>query len=220
MGDMINISCPDGSTANGYLAPATGEAGVVVVQEWWGLNDQIKSVADRLAEAGFTALAPDLYKGRVTAEEDEANHMMEGLDWAAATDQELRGAVRYLKDVTGKVAVMGFCLGGALVVAAGVRVPEADAGVCFYGIPPIEIADPAKLRIPFQGHFANDDWWCTPETVDALEKTLKGTEIVHEIYRYDAKHAFFNEEDAAIYDASASAQAWDRSLAFLRAQLA
>lgn len=93
-----------------------------------------------------------------------------------------------------------------------------DAAVCFYGIPPAEAADPREIRVPFQGHFANQDDWCTPAAVDALETQMKAAGIHHELFRYDAAHAFFNE-DAAVYDAAAARQAWERSLVFLRAHL-
>ena len=125
-----------------------------MIQEWWGLNDQICGVADRFARAGYNALAPDLYEGRVTQDADEAGHMMEGLDFPGATHQDLRGAARYLGNVgNGRVAVMGFCMGGALTVAAAVHVPECDVAVCFYGIPPREFADPSAMTVPFQGTF-------------------------------------------------------------------
>ncbi|MCW5774258.1 MAG: dienelactone hydrolase family protein, partial [Rhodospirillaceae bacterium] len=163
MGAMIEFARPDGGKCKGYLAEAgKGKPGIVVIQEWWGLNDQICGVADRFARAGFNALAPDLYAGRVTAEPDEANHLMTGLDFAGATQQDIRGALRHLKTISGKVGVMGFCMGGALTIAAAVHLAEAEAAVCLYGIPPAEFADPAKIRIPFQGHFANIDDWCTP----------------------------------------------------------
>ena len=216
---MIEFARPDGGKTKGYLAMAgQGRPGVVVIQEWWGLNDQICGVADRFARAGYNALAPDLYKGRVTTEPDEANHLMSGLDFAGATHQDLRGAAQHLKAQSGKVAVMGYCMGGALTIAAAVHLPEAAAAVCFYGIPPKEFADPGKIRVPFQGHFANKDDWCTPAAVDDLEKTLKAAGIRHEIYRYDAAHAFANERSAA-YDVTAATQAWDRMAAFLKAQM-
>jgi carboxymethylenebutenolidase len=220
MGSMIEFARPDGGKTKGYLAMAgQGRPGIVVIQEWWGLNDQICGVADRFARAGYNALAPDLYKGRVTTEPDEANHLMSGLDFAGATHQDLRGAAQHLKDQSGKVAVMGYCMGGALAIAAAVHIPEADAAVCFYGIPPKDFADPAKIRVPFQGHFANKDDWCTPAAVDDLEKTLTAAGVRHEIYRYDAAHAFANERSAA-YDVAAANQAWDRMAAFLKTQIA
>ena len=113
---------------------------------------------------------------------------------------------------------MGFCMGGALTIAAAVHLPEVAAAVCFYGIPPKEFADPAKIRVPFQGHFANQDDWCTPAAVDDLERTLKSAGAKCEIYRYNAAHAFFNERSPA-YNLEAANLAWDRMSAFLRVQL-
>jgi carboxymethylenebutenolidase len=217
MGTTIEFSRPDGGKTKGYLATAgQGRPGIVVIQEWWGLNDQICGVADRFARAGYNALAPDLYKGRLTAVPDEANHLMTNLDFPDATHQDLRGAVLHLARPGSKVAVMGFCMGGALTVAAAVHIPECAAGVCFYGIPPKEFADPAKIAVPFQGHFANQDDWCTPAAVDQLETAMTGKHP--EIYRYDAAHAFFNERSPA-YDVACATQAWDRMAAFLKAKL-
>jgi carboxymethylenebutenolidase len=219
MGAMIEFSRPDGGKTKGYLATAgQGRPGIVVIQEWWGLNDQICGVADRFARAGYNALAPDLYKGRLTAVPDEANHLMSNLNFPDATHQDLRGAARHLQATSGKVAVMGFCMGGALTVAAALHIPEAAAGICFYGIPPSEFADPAKIKIPFQGHFANQDDWCTPALVDTLEGAMKGAGAAPEIFRYAAAHAFFNERSAA-YNLDCANQAWDRMAAFLKAKL-
>src|SRR5438552_10868228 len=220
MGMMINYRRPDSGTTKGYLATAgQGRPGIVVIQEWWGLNDQICGVADRFARAGYNALAPDLYKGRLTTEPDEANHLMTGLDFADATHQDLRGAAQHLQAQSGRVAVMGYCMGGALTIAAAVHVPEFAVGVCFYGIPPKDFANPARIRFPLQGHFANRDDWCTPAAVDDFERALKATGVTHEIYRYDAAHAFANERSAA-YDVSCANRAWERMAAFLNGRIA
>jgi carboxymethylenebutenolidase len=219
MGIMTDFARPDGAAAKGYLATAgRGRPGIIVIQEWWGLNDQICGVADRFARAGWNALAPDLYNGRVTTVPDEANHLMTGLDFADATHQDLRGAALLVGEHSAKIAVMGFCMGGALTIAAAAHVPEVEAAVCFYGIPPREFADPAEIRVPFQGHFANKDDWCTPAAVDELERTLKTAGVKHEVYRYDAAHAFANERSAA-YDVACANQAWERMTGFLTAQL-
>jgi carboxymethylenebutenolidase len=219
MGLVTEFARPDGVATRGYLAMAGhGRPGIVVIQEWWGLNDQICGVADRFARAGYNALAPDLYKGRVTTAPDEANHLMTGLDFPGATHQDLRGAALRLQEQSNKIAVMGFCMGGALTIAAAVHVHEFDAAVCFYGIPPKDFADPAKIRVPFQGHFANQDDWCTPAAVDELEKVLQAADVKHEIYRYDAAHAFFNERSPA-YNLDAANRAWDRMSAFLKAEI-
>lgn len=217
---MIDFGRPDGGSTRGYLASAgAGRPGVIVIQEWWGLNDQICGVADRFARAGYNALAPDLYKGRVTQKPDEANHLMTGLDFPGATHQDIRGAVQHLAKGGAKVAVMGFCMGGALTVASAVHVPECSAGVCFYGIPPADFADPAKIRIPFQGHFANQDDWCTPAAANALEAAMKAAGQSPDIHRYDAAHGFFNERRGDVYDAACAQQAWDRMSEFLKKHL-
>ena len=109
-------------------------------------------------------------------------------------------------------------MGGALTIAAAVHVPEVAAAVCFYGIPPKDFADPARIRVPFQGHFANRDDWCTPAAVDALERALQAAGARAEIYRYDAAHAFANERSAA-YDVGCANLAWDRMSAFLAAHI-
>lgn len=216
---MIDFKRPDGSTCKGYLAEAgKGKPGIVVIQEWWGLNDQIKRVADRFAAAGYNALAPDLYKGRVTQKPDEANHLMTGLDFVGASDQDIAGAVKHLAGISGKVGVMGFCMGGALTIAACARVPGIACGVPFYGVPPAQLADPAKITVPLQGHFANKDDWCTPQVVDEFEKAMIQAGNKPEFYRYDAAHAFF-KDDGAAYDATAAKQAWERTHAFLSKHL-
>ena len=136
MGNLIDFKRPDGSTCRGYLAEAgKGKPGIVVIQEWWGLNDQICGVADRFARQGFNALAPDLYKGRVTQKPDEANHMMSGLDFVGASDQDIAGAVKHLAGLGGKVGVMGFCMGGALTIAACARIGGISCGCLLYTSP-------------------------------------------------------------------------------------
>jgi carboxymethylenebutenolidase len=154
MGDMISFNRPDGQSVNGYLAEPDGNAnapGLVVIQEWWGLNDQIRGVADRMAQAGYRALVPDLYRGKMTAEAEEANHLMTRLDFGDAATQDVRGAVQYLKQQSGKVGVTGFCMGGALTILAAVNVPETDAGVIWYGYPPLEYIDASKIKVPLMG---------------------------------------------------------------------
>ena len=219
--ETITYQTPGGQDVSGYLARASGNSSksVVVVQEWWGLNHQIRGVADCFSAAGFNALAPDLYNGRVTEDADEASHMMDGLDWAGAAGQDLRGAVQFLKSSGGTAAVMGFCLGGALAILAALKVPEMDAGVCFYGIPPEEAADAKQISIPMQYHFASQDDWCTPESVNVLEKKLKDAHIDHELYRYEAAHGFFNGQREEIYDADAANKSWNRMLKFLNETL-
>ncbi len=225
MGKSIDFQRADGATLQGYLAEAANPQGaVVVIQEWWGLNDQIRGVADRFAAAGFTALVPDLYRGKSTVEAEEAHHLMTGLDFADAASNDVRGAVRHLKGLkagSGKVGVTGYCMGGALTVLSSMLVPEADAGVVWYGYPPLEYVDAAKIRIPLQAHWATQDQAFAIEGVDALEAKLRAAGVAYEGHRYLAHHAFANETAQgpgriAItqYDAAWARIAWDRTLRF------
>jgi len=218
---MIDFSRPDGSVCRGHLAEAgSGKPGIIVIQQWWGLNPHICDIADRFAAAGFNALAPDLYQGRLAQNTDEAGHLMDGLDFVGATQQDIRGAVLHLQQLGGgKVGVMGFCMGGALTVSSAAMLSGVAAGVCFYGIPQKDIADPAAIRIPFQGHFANKDTWCTPQMVDALEATMISAGNPPQIFRYDVHHAFFNRTRHEVYNAEEAMLAWDRMLPFLHQHL-
>jgi carboxymethylenebutenolidase len=223
MGNTIQFKRPDGKTCPGYLASAKGDAGApgfVVIQEWWGLNPQIKKTADRLAEAGYHALVPDLYRGKVASAADEAAHMMAGVNFPDAAEQDIRGAVQYLKQTSKKVAVGGFCMGGALTLLAAGRVPEMDAGACFYGIPPANVLDPKTIKVPLICHFANQDDWCTPAKVDDLEAALQQSKSKFELYRYNAHHAFMNEARPEVYDGQSAKAAWERTMKFLERALA
>jgi carboxymethylenebutenolidase len=171
--------------------------------------------ADRLAEAGYRALVPDLYRGKVAKAAEEASHMMKGLNFPDAAEQDIRGAVQYLKQSSKKVAVGGFCMGSALTILAAVRVPEMDAGACFYGIPDLPDGEIQKIKTPLTCHFANQDGHWTPTKVDALEAALKQSPSRFEIYRYDAQHAFMNEARPEVYDAASAKLAWERTMKFL-----
>ena len=221
MGQMTSFKRPDGKSLDGYLAePAGGSGpGVVVIQEWWGLNDQIKGVADRFAKAGYRALVPDLYRGKVTVEAEEANHLMTNLNFGDAAGQDVRGAAQFLKAKSPKVGVTGFCMGGALTVLSSMHVPEASAAVAWYGFPPLEYVDPAKVRMPLMGHYATQDVPFPIAKVDELEKKLRGANVKFEFFRYDAKHAFANETakgqlPIALYEPKSAELAWKRTLEF------
>ncbi len=225
MGTMVNFQRPDGKSVQGYLAEpasASGAPAVVVIQEWWGLNAQIRGVADRLAAAGYQALVPDLYRGVSTVEAEEAHHLMTGLNFGDAASQDIRGAAQYLKTRAPKVAVTGFCMGGALTLLAMTQTPEADAGVVWYGCPPLEYIDASKIKAPLMGHWATQDEFFKIETVDTLETKLRTAGVGFEFHRYLAHHAFANETavgpgriPATQFDAVWAQQAWDRTLRFL-----
>lgn len=223
MGTTITFKRPDGKDAKGYLANAArGNApGVVVIQEWWGLSANIRALTDRFALAGFDALAPDLYEGVVVPyhDADAAGKEMNSLNFIEATEQNVRGAAQYLKRNGAKVGLTGFCMGGAVTIIGAAKIPELAAGVAFYGIPPEQAAKPADVKIPLQGHFANKDDWCTPQAVDAFEKAMKAAGKDFEAFRYDADHAFVNEERAAVHDRAAAELAWGRATDFFKKHL-
>ncbi len=229
MGRTVSYQRPDGGSVNGYLAEGVRGArapGIVVIQEWWGLNDQIRGVADKLAAAGYRALVPDLYRGKLALEANEAEHLMKGLDFAAAAGQDVRGAVQYLKaSGSTKVGVTGFCMGGALTLLAAVHVPEANAAVVWYGFPPLEHVDATRIRAPLMGHWATEDGVFPIAKVDELEKKLRDAKVAFEFHRYHAKHAFANETADSKnlpylkHDAAAAELAWERTLKFLAKNL-
>jgi carboxymethylenebutenolidase len=228
MGTMTSYKRPDGQSVQGYLAEPAGAAeapGMVVIQEWWGLNGQIKGVADKLARAGYRALVPDLYRGKVALAANEAEHLMTGLNFGDAAGQDVRGAVQFLKGKSKKVGVTGFCMGGALTLLSAVNVPEADAAVAWYGFPPLEYVDASKIKAPLMGHWATEDVPFPIAKVDELEKKLKAANVKFEFHRYNAKHAFANEEADSKklamlkYDPAAADLAWNRTLEFLARSL-
>jgi carboxymethylenebutenolidase len=229
MGTMVSFKRPDGKELQGYLAePAqpNGAPAVVVIQEWWGLNDQIRGVADRLAHAGFLALVPDLYRGKKTVEQEEANHLMSALDFGDTAAQDVRGAAQYLKTRAAKVGCVGFCMGGALTLLAAANVPELDAAVTWYGCPPLEYLDSSKIKIPLQGHWATQDEHFAPELIKGLAAKLTDAGVEFEFHDYLARHAFGNEQavgDGRIastqYDPVWAQRAWDRTFTFFGQQL-
>lgn len=223
-GSTVTFKRPDGKDVQGYLATpahAEGAPAIVVIQEWWGLNDQIRGVADRLARCGYLALVPDLYRGKSTVEQEEAHHLMEGLNFADAATQDIAGAVAFLRQRAGKVGITGFCMGGALTLLAMGQGVAVDAGAAWYGMPPLEYIDAGKITAPVLGHWATQDEFFAIDNVDKLEAKLKEAGVSTEFHRYLAHHAFANEEAvgpgriaATQYDAVWAAQAWDRTLTF------
>jgi carboxymethylenebutenolidase len=216
MGQMITFKRPDGTDCKGYLAGAEGNEkapGIVVIQEWWGLNDQIKGVADRFAGLGYRALVPDLYKGKVAVEAAEANHLMTNLNFADAATQDIRGAAQHLKRTGAKVGVVGFCMGGALTIVSAMYVAEGDAYSSWYGFPPDEAGDVRTIRKPLQLHLAENDQAFSPDQARALEAKLREGNVSFESYWYKAGHAFFNESGPN-HNAEAAKMAWERTTAF------
>jgi carboxymethylenebutenolidase len=189
---------------------------VVVIHEWWGLNDQIKTTLKRWAEEGFIAAAPDLYHGKVVpiGQGDAADAAMKALDFPAAVKQigETVEAIRKHPRCNGKVAVTGFCMGGALTLATAVNVRGLAAAVPYYGLP--GDLDWSKVDAPLQAHFAQHDDWAT---VAGAQKIKEAVKVPMELHVYDAHHAFCNDQRPEVYNADACKQAWGRTVAFIRA---
>ena len=229
MGERIEFPS-DGSPVPGYLAVpdggSDGTVGVLVLQEWWGLVDQITRTCDRFAAAGFTALAPDLYGGTavpLTEPDEAAKHMM-ALEMGRAAGQ-LGGAVDELRRRTGKesVGVVGFCMGGGLALVLACQRPDAVAAVVpAYGVIPWPDAQPdyPAMRAAVLGHVAELDGSFTPEAARALEARLValGRDATFVVYP-GVDHAFFNEDRPEVYDAASAELLWDRTVTFLHAQL-
>jgi carboxymethylenebutenolidase len=189
---------------------------VVIIHEFWGVNEQIQSIAKRWAAEGFVALVPDLYHGAVAKDADEANAMMQKLDFPKAL-QEITGAVAFAKAharSTGKVSLTGYCMGGALTFAATTMIPGLAAAVPFYGLPPS--GDWSRVDAPIQAHFASEDDWATVDGAKAIQDQLHKYKREMELHVYAAKHAFCNDKRPEVYDAKACDQAWQRTVAFVR----
>lgn len=217
MGEMIEFAS-NGGTAQGYLA---GEGpGIVVIQEWWGLNDQIKGVCDDFAAEGFTALAPDLYHGTVVDEPDEAGKLMMALNIDQAA-KDVRGAATFLSSKTGgAVGVIGFCMGGQLALMTGTVAPDHVGPVVdMYGIHPAVQPDYAAMRGPVLGLFAEHDDYVTHDVREALSKSLDAVGVTHEFRVYPGTHHAFANETGGNYDRDASQDARSRVLAFFRDNL-
>ena len=226
MGELVTY---DGG-AQGYLAlpdhGATRGPGVVVIQEWWGLNEQIRDYCDHLADVGFAALAPDLYRGVMTKEPDEAGKMMMSLNLERAA-HDMSSSVAYLAghpDVEGRgIGVIGFCMGGGLALWLAALHPEhLIACVPFYGVIPWPAAQPdwSQVTARVQGHYAELDASASPDTVRHLEAELRSYGVDAEFFIYPgAEHAFTNATRPEVYHSEHTDVAFTRAEAFLRETL-
>lgn len=201
------------------LPPGEGRVpAVLLFQEWWGVNDHIRSLVSRLAGEGFVVFAPDLYDGKTTRDAGEAGQLMGALDWPKALDRA-KASVKWLASHergNGKVAVTGFCLGGALTLATASIVPEVAAAVSFYGMPDRKNFDLASIKAPILSHVATRDDWVKPAAAEALrdDVTKAGGSMKVEIY--EADHAFVNDTRPEVYAPDAAKLAWSRTVDFIK----
>ncbi len=222
-GKMIEFKS-NGGMCPAYLSiPKSGSGpGVIVIQEWWGLVDHIKSVADRFAEAGFVALAPDMYHGKSAKSPDDAGKLMMAIK-IDQVEKDLRGAIDHLlslKETTSKkVGTVGFCMGGQLSLYAACANPKVGACVNYYGVHPNVKPAYDHLEAPVLGFFALRDGHVTPEVAKNLEQELKSRGKQVEIHIYDADHAFFNDTRPEVYNAAHAQDSWKRMTAFFTKNL-
>jgi carboxymethylenebutenolidase len=224
----MTIQVKFASKASGQLEGALTEpagsgkaAGLVVVQEWHGLNTYMKAVCDRFAQNGFLALAPDLFHGQLATTQEQAAHLMRVLDKKKAV-AEIADAKRFLEDharCNGKIGVVGFCMGGALAFQAARYVDGLAAVVALYGLPDMPIDEFAKVRVPIQAHFGKKDDWAKASVAEEIHKKVRSGGCEMELHVYDAGHAFARWTDPQVYDAESTKLAWDRTVDFLKKRL-
>jgi len=211
------VNTPGGQRVSGALALPRGVPAptVVLIHEWWGLNDQIRAVTAELGRQGYLALAVDLMDGKVAATPDEARALTQAVRPERAIDT-LVGWIEWLRvhdACNRKIGTLGWCFGGGWSLAAAIATP-VEATIVYYGRVTQKAAELAALKGPVLGHFATRDKFITPAMVADWEAEMRLAGKAFETHWYDADHAFANPTGAA-YDAPDAALAWDRSLAFL-----
>ena len=212
-GTKAYLALPEGATAP---VPA-----VVVIHEWWGLNDHIRHWTDRLAEDGYAALAVDLYGGQVASDPEKAMALMKGVDenTAAAIISAAHDFLAQDPRIDAdKQGVIGWCFGGSWSLRDAIANPKLDAAVIYYGHPVTDAAALGHINASLLGVFANQDESIPPATVDGFDTALQGVGKTIELHRYDAVHAFANPSSGK-YDQASAADAWDHVRVFLKARL-
>jgi len=217
------VSFPNGAgTVSGFLAtpekPGRYPA-LVVVHEWWGLTDWVKQQAQKLAEQGYIALAPDLYRGQVTSDPEVAHELMRGLPADRAVS-DLKAAFAYLqtrKDVDrDHIGSIGWCMGGGFSLQLAIHEPHLAACVVNYGALPTDPNDLQNIYAPILGNFGAEDRGITPADVQEFEKVMRSMNRRVDLKEYDgAGHAFENSTNTNSYRPDAAADAWARTVAFL-----
>ena len=214
VGSIVQIQ-QDGVTASGYLAEPGGtpRAGLIVIQEWWGLNDDIKGIADRYAAEGYLAFAPDVYHGQMSMEPDEARKLAQSLDRDLA-GREIDAGITWLKSERGmaKVGCVGFCMGGGLTLATAARpTSSVDAAHAYYGAPRLTPDQLASINAPVMGSYGGTDQGIPAEMVEEFRQALERRGVPNDIKIYEgAAHSFFNAGPA--HHEQAAADSWQRSL--------
>lgn len=213
-----------GTGAKGEFAEplsVTMAPGILVLNEGWGVDSHVLSLIQRVAHAGFLALAPDVYGGKVAADAGEAEVLMGRLDWDAALARIADGA-SYLSGhprCDGQIGLLGFGLGAGLAFAAASRLPDVGATVCFYGLPAKGCFKPESVRSPVLAHFASRDPWARPERGKEIQEQIRHAQGQMDVCIYEADHAFVNDSRPEVYAPDMAILAWERTINFLREQL-
>ena len=218
--DTLNIETANGPTTAFVARPeAGGEKTVIVIQEWWGLNDHIKDIAGRYAAEGFTAIAPDLYRGKIAANPDEASKLMHDLAVEDGIDTIANTVVAASKEFgTSHFGITGFCMGGTFALRAACELEGFSAAAPFYGdIPEEEVL--LKLRTPTIFVSGTKDAWINPEKVAFLEECAEKYELPVHSAKYEADHAFFNNTRPEVYDEDAAQDSWALVVGFFKDKL-
>ncbi len=218
--EEMSFSTSNGDTTAYVAMPdAGGDKAVVLIQEWWGLNEHIKDVARRYAAEGFVAIAPDLYRGKLAVDPDEAAKMMAELDTDDGLDT-ISTAVRSARDKyqVDKIAITGFCMGGTFALRAAATSDDFSAAVPFYGDIPEE-GVLQNLKTPTLFVSATKDYWISPAKVAELESAAKKHGLPVELLKYEADHAFFNNTRPEVFDEVAAKDAWSHVLSFFNKNL-
>ncbi len=218
--ESLNLNTSRGATTAYVARPQTEiNAAVILIQEWWGINDHIRDLAGRYGNEGYLCIAPDLYRGKVAKNTEEAGALMQAL----AIDDGLE-TIRKAIDAAGEThqikrfAINGFCMGGTFALRAACEIPELKAAAPFYGDIPEESVQ-AKLRVPTLFIAGKRDAWINPEKVNTLKEIAARHNLPVEVVSYDADHAFFNDTRPQVYAAEAAADAWRRVLEHFRKHL-
>jgi carboxymethylenebutenolidase len=218
-GSMIQF--PSGSEQiNAYLSKPSEKGpfpALILIHEWWGLNDQIKGIADRFAKEGYVAIAVDLYRGKVATTSEDAHQYMAGLPEDRAVN-DLRAAFAYLQQQESvhkdRIGSTGWCMGGGYSLQLALHEPQLAACVMFYGRPVLDVDTLKAIKAPVIGFFGAEDKGIPPESAKKFEEQMKTAGKSIEIHIYPgAGHAFFNETQPS-YNAVAAKDAWSRALAF------
>ncbi|HYJ47730.1 MAG TPA: dienelactone hydrolase family protein [Pyrinomonadaceae bacterium] len=220
--ETLNLDTPNGATTAHVALPDDSNrrnAAVILIQEWWGINDHIRDLSGRYARQGYTCVAPDLYRGRVTTDAGEASKLMHELSLEDGMNT-IKSAVEEVgrKYNSQKIAITGYCMGGTYALRSACEIETLAASAAFYGdIPDEETL--SRLKVPTLFIAGARDQWINPEKVGELKEAAHQYELPVEVVTYDADHAFFNDTRPEVYHPEAAADAWRRVLAFFDERL-